>query len=301
MRLRLCEAMVGKRGVALGAFRDGGSGPKIMVGLLAALAFCVFPVSPANASVIPVFSEIAPSANAQINDVGPEVFMQPTASQSGTLNPLSLSVDNAVVFPQGAPLLVGAACNPTAANFCVSVDGQETATWTSASHGTVTFSNYGWHDHLSLTSAPPTAGASNLGPMAPTEQFLYSFVAGPAGTMDIHYTVTNSGSNCFGLMPFDIDASGGSGGPFGSVGLSSTCGTVSGDLTGPITAGASYNFFIKNQSNVSGGLLDRTALIDATFDYTIPDSSTVPEPPSFLLMGSMIPGISGYVWSRRRR
>jgi hypothetical protein len=250
---------------------------------LAAIVVGLLAIGSASADVIPVSSQLALSANAQIDD-GPLVELQPTVSQGATLNPLSVSVDNALTYPAGTlPLLVGADCNPSASVFCVSVDGQESATWTSASQGTVTFSNYGWHDHLStIGSIPPNGGDSTLVPNSlPFTQFDYSFVADISGTMDIYYTVAFSGTDCFGLQPFQVIASGGTGGPEGSAGpTGNTCGTTSGDISGPITAGDPYNFFITNESNLGGGLGDRTALIDATFDFTIPSSSTAPVPES---------------------
>jgi hypothetical protein len=269
--------------------------------ILAAIALGVLGVGAAKGDVIPVSSQVAPSANAAIDLLGGAIFMQPTQSQGATLNTLSESVDNALVYPAGSPLLVGDACNPSAANYCVSVDGQETASWTSAASGSVTFTNYGWHDHLATSGiGTPTAGTSNLIPLGPTQQFDYSFIADIAGTMDISYTVTYSGTDCFGMQPFDVIASGGSGGPEGTAGLAGTCGTVSGDITGPITAGAPYNFFIKNQSNLNAGLGDRTAVINATFDFSIPSTpvSPVPEPSSLLLLGT---GLLGLVPILRRR
>src|SRR6266852_4528891 len=96
---------------------------------------------------------------------------------------------------------------------------------------------------------PPTAGESSLipnliPPLRP--QFTYNFIADISGTMDIRYTVTQSGTalnqvtglfatDCFGLQGFFVDASGGQGGPEGTVGPgNNTCGTTSGDLVGPI-------------------------------------------------------------------
>ena len=130
---------------------------------LATMALGVFTVGSANADVTSVSSQVALSANAGI--LANVVEQQPTASQTGTLNPLSVSVDNALAYPAGTPPLVGAACNPSAGVFCVSVDGQESATWSGASQGTVTFTNYGWYDNLStIGSIPPTAGESSLIP-----------------------------------------------------------------------------------------------------------------------------------------
>ena len=63
--------------------------------------------------------------------------------------------------------------------------------------------------------------------------------------------------------------------------------TWTGDILA-IDAGATYNLFIEDQSNIHGGLGDRTPLWNASFDFTIPSSNpaTVPEPSSFVLSGS---------------
>src|SRR5260370_5717183 len=98
---------------------------------LATMALGVFTVGSANADVTSVSSQVALSANAGI--LANVVEQQPTASQTGTLNPLSVSVDNALAYPPGTPPLLASACNPSAGVFCRSVDGQESPTWTSAS------------------------------------------------------------------------------------------------------------------------------------------------------------------------
>jgi hypothetical protein len=252
------------------------------------------------ADPIPISSEVAISATAGIDLLGGAVLVQPTDSQTTTLNPLSASVDNAVVYPAGAPLLVGSNCNPSAANYCVSVDGQKSATWTSAAQGSVTFSNYGWYDHLPTSGVgQATGGSSTLGP-ATVPQFDYQFVADASGVMDIHYALTATGTDLFGLEGFLVTVSGGSGGSGGAQTAGPViCGnpgpsfctpgmTWSGDILATIDAGATYNFFFEDQSNVSAGLGDRTALWNATFAFTIPSSTpaTVPEPSSLVLFAS---------------
>lgn len=134
----------------------------------------------ANAnSVVPISSQLALSANTGIALLGPTISMQPTQSQGGTLNTLTVSVSNSLVYPASAPLLVGPACNSSAANYCVSVGGQATATWANAANGTVTFTNYGWYDNLATSGVgTPTAGTSTLIPINPSQQFDYTFISG---------------------------------------------------------------------------------------------------------------------------
>lgn len=57
--------------------------------------------------------------------------------------------------------------------------------------GSVTFSNYGWYDHLPTSGVgQPTAGSSTLGPNT-IPQFDYQFVADASGV--IHYSLTATG------------------------------------------------------------------------------------------------------------
>lgn len=280
------------------------------------IVYCaLFCIGEVRADVIPLSSIVAPSANAGIG--GTIVFQQPAASQGSTVVPLSASVDNAVVFPSGSPLLVGANCNPSAPDFCVSVDGRETATWTSAARGSVVFSNYGWQSHLSLDSLSPAVnGTANLVHGSPAgvgpNQFEYRFTADVSGTMDIHYTLAYSGTvgdvppttviaPCFGLKPFFVHVSGGTGvGPSGDVGFNNECGTTSGDLVGQIDAGGSYLFSIDNQSNISGSFGNLSSIINAEFDFVIPSSTPVSpaqEPATLALFGV---GLAALGWRRRR-
>ena len=105
-------------------------------------------------------------------------------------------------------------------------------------------------------------------------------------------------TDVFGFEGFLVTVIGGSGGtqtagPWYAAtrGTSSFCTpgmTWTGDILATIDAGATYNFFIEDQSNIHGGLGDRTALWNASFDFTIPSSNParVPKPPSFVLSGS---------------
>ena len=131
--------------------------------------------------IISEYSQAAVTATAGIADFG--------APQSQTPERYSESVKRRNRILGGVscerPPLNGAACNPSAPNFCASVGGQVGAQWTSAAHGTVSISNFGWNGHL--WAAP---------------LLFYEFQPDTTGTMVIDHAVSATGTDLNGIAPF---------------------------------------------------------------------------------------------------
>jgi hypothetical protein len=221
--------------------------------------------APALAGVIPVRSILSLEANASADQSGVVTDLK-TQSQGAATNPLAVSVDALAV--SGMDFAEASAIG--------------SATWTSPGVGHVAIS-------VSWTTSAHT-GSVVLGHIP---DFYYQFIPDASGTMTLTYSIVGGGSDTFGLQGF----AGAFGGGFPSFPLGS-----SGTLSTTVVAGTTYDFYIGNEANISGGIGTRDAQMTGTFDFNIPSAgpTAVPEPSTFALLGIGMVGVGGYVWRRRR-
>lgn len=218
---------------------------------------------PASATTI-LCSEFTMQADA---DAGSGVITDSDgASQCGTINPLSASV-NALATDAAA---------------WSNAFGSGSATWANAAQGQVHFDDVGW-----ITQDVVSGSAAVFNGM----DWSYTFIADLDGffTLDWNILEDPATTSNFGLNGFSFTWTGAGGGIFMDL-------NTVGNLSRAIVAGTQYTVGINNQANIFGALGTRTAFMDGWFDWQMPMS--VPEPGTLALLGI---GLAGMGLARRRK
>ena len=167
------------------------------------------------------------------------------ATQSGTVNPLSVSVSALATFtPQVGPVA------------SVLTTGDATATWVDANEGRVVFSNIGWDiDDVSL-------GFAGMGGAFSDAFWTYTFTADRTGLFTLDFDVALESGDPFGLSEFKFLWSADA---FSVLLPLNTSGTITRD----IIEGSTFTVEIDPQAGLSGELGNRAGKMTGTFDWSI--------------------------------
>ncbi len=190
--------------------------------------------------------------------------------------------------------------------------GSASATWNSATSGSVTFTNYGW-DFAVFNNVSESDLTQNRG----GSDWSYSFTATDDGQITVGYSVLATGST-FGLWGWNINCScGGTGGGIQDINDPTGTGTFSGDLF----AGNSYTITLDGNPNVfwNGPSGNYSGAMSGQFDWQITGTdasadggqlnivanstigSAAPEPAAWALMLVGFGGLGVTLRSLRRR
>jgi hypothetical protein len=212
------------------------------------LNLLVFGASAKADLIIAESSSLALTANAQAI-FSPNNTDTASESQGLTINPLTVAVSAQSIY--------------NGYNEDLKATANGSATWTSASVGTVTFTNVGWSD---------TVGDGNVN-LDTNTGWIYTFRSNVTGSFVINYDVTAHGTSStttnplFGLNGFYLYEGAGLAPPQNATfqtGLN-----TSGAVSLAITSGQTYTVQIQNFANLSGGIGDTENSMDGTFDFDV--------------------------------
>jgi hypothetical protein len=231
-------------------------------------------------SITPVSSSVGLDAQvtAGAEGIGPATATDPVSqSQGATIN--ALSVTTSATSTGGGGSLSGS--------------GTLTSSWSSASAGTLNYSN------MTIQINNLFTGFYTLSDL---NDWRYTFQSNVSGTFNLSYLVTQSAT--FGLPTEDAWRfvwDNGSGPVYTYFG-SFVDPTDSGSITQSIQAGVTYTVGIDNSvgTNFAGGFAySDTQIMNGTFDWNIAQTS-VPEPSSLALFSLGVVGCAGCCWLRVR-
>lgn len=190
---------------------------------------------------------------------------------SSTLGLVASSGANGIIVDRNDGMSQGATINPLHAavdalaenaGTSVRTSGSADATWTDAANGRVVFTGMGW------TATGPAGSSNNLAYLYSGTDWLYTFTANVTGSFSLQYAITldAGGTSDFGLQGFAFT--------FGETGVATTSEflslpTASGALSRNVVAGRTYTVRLKNNANISGGVVGLTGHMSATFNWSV--------------------------------
>lgn len=222
------------------------------------------------------------------------------------------SVDNQAWTDTPTTLTVSADANLTVGTDTLDTHGAATATWSSATSGSVAFSNYGW-DFAVFNNPSESDLTQNRG----GSDWSYSFTPTNDGQITVDYSVSTTG-NPYATWGWSLNCNcGGAGGPTSNYIDPTELGTFTGDLF----AGQSYTITLDGNPNVywNGPSGNYSGAVSGQFNWQITGGdvtagagelniaanssigAAVPEPASWALMLVGFGGMGGVLRSIRRR
>jgi hypothetical protein len=217
----------------------------------------------------------------------PGTIVMDAQSQGSTLNTPS-------------PLSATVSAQSTDANSSLLVSGSGLATWTSASTGVVTFTNFGWNA-VNVANGGADLSLKNLQNVG----WVYTFVSNVTGSFNINYNVTAHGTSTNvnplagltnGFFLYEVAGSTPPGSnPSSQPTLMTGLNTGSAALA--ITPGNTYTVEIQSSANLFSDIATTDASMSGTFDFDV-----VPAPePSSLTVSIAASCLAGFVVCLKRR